>query len=330
MSALLDRDLPRLDGWPGLVLTEEEATAPDMAARMRFVADVDRELSDYLASEPLVGGAWFDQTMGGRFVVSLIADDSRVKETIRRLMPSESLGLQFRDARYSLAVLSDAVRRLDAVWASITRSPPPVSIGVNERENAVSVGVAENDWSSLTQATAAELEKELGLPVVYHAEMDGADLSCANRDSCPGFQAGLMVRYHSPSSSKYCSSGFLIHKGSATPPYQFLTSGHCARNVSGSTNTWEPFDDWWHGGSHIGDFKSHDLYVPYGIDVGRIGIDGGLSVIVERIFGESVPYSIVPQVGTWEGQPLCASIAVTDYMTSSDGVHCGIVWSASG
>ena len=65
--------------------------------------------------------------------------------------------------------------------------------------------------------------------------------------------------------------------------------------------------------------------VSIAVGQGRVGIDGGMGAIVERIYGESWPYGILPQVGTWEGQPLCASLAVTDYTTASDGIKCGIV-----
>lgn len=299
------------DKW-GIVLTAEEEKNLDLPGRGDYVARVHELVLDEVRDSELYAGAYVDQRNGGGIVLLLTRADPAVTALIDAARPQLSRGLEVKVVVTSFQQLEAAMYTTWDIWAEYFRNTTLVSVSVDERANALVVGVEAPDQARVA-SDIAPLAARLGVPATVEAATAERDL-CSSRTSCaPPMKAGVRISRSAnpPNHTGTCSMGFHVYTSSGGG--RFVSAGHCGHNGT----------FWWHnpgtpGSGGIGSEQA-TLYGPNfspSRDIHAVGIP--TSWMTNRIFGSSA--QIKSMAHPVLDESICASLGV-----STDAYDCGHV-----
>ena len=299
----------------GVPMTEKEAAAVDLDARMEFADAVDRDVLPDLRALSSFGGAWIDQLHGGGLVVQLTRAEIAATEEAFARLPTASRGLAVEFVAHSETELLAALVESSELWTKTTRVMP-LSMAVDTRGNGLVVNVLAQDRLEAGQV-AATIAMAVGIPIVVDATAAArpSDVSCTDREHCSDpYEAGVLIREGSITGSPFCTMAFPIVVGGDV---QVVTAGHCGHY--GTT--------WYHKGEGKVGSVQDNQWEPEGKDILRLSMfDVQAS---ENVYGfTSAPSWGPEQYNAINGYPisgetLCVSLG------KSNRSDCGTVTSTN-
>jgi len=305
------------DGFPGsdwgLPLSRSEAADLDERGRLRPLV---QPAVDYALAQPDSGGMWFDQQQGGKAHFRFTGDLAAHATVLARLMPA-GVGWEVVSAEHSMTELRSLQDGITADFGELVAAGIPVTqVVASARLNTVLVGLEEE-----RPEAATELRSRYGPAVSTELIGPTEDDACNSRNNCRPLMGGLKIKPRD-GGLYFCSSAFQAEKNGER---MLVTAGHCVQDW-GSGHVGE------NGADRFGTGGNHTLPPP-GTIANPVNADADLGWIEIDAFETITPANqfiavnkddirsfdhIATNNMQQEGDPVCRSGAVTDWM-------CGVI-----
>ncbi len=293
----------------GIPLTEAELDSLDIGRRNAFAGALASDLVPYVRSLNTYAGVWLDQPHGGRVVVQLTRAEEAQVARILALEPSPSLGVDIEVVTYSRRQLEDAVRTVARGRAQLAGASAIRGVGIDTPANRLVVQVASDEFS-MAEVVRASVEKAVNVPTEVVPAPRGGDATavCTDRDHCYNpMKGGDRIHRGSSAGQTSCTMGFMVVQGAAN--IEFLTAGHCASLVSGTS--------WYHQGYGLLGTENGSAYGEDGYDVMKVNMPDAQKS--ELVYGVSGPQDLTGARDPITGEGVCFSGATTE------AIRCGTV-----